>query len=164
MSDRRFRYLIALGGNVPHVRHGNPTSVLRAAIAELSARGQDVIAASRIVRSRPIGPSRRQYANGAVLLASEHEPPEMLELLKGLERDFDRSSRGRRWSARTLDCDIILWSGGAWGAPGLTIPHPEFRTRSFVLEPSAEIARRWRDPLTSLTIGQLLFRHRRQCA
>jgi 2-amino-4-hydroxy-6-hydroxymethyldihydropteridine diphosphokinase len=60
-----------------------------------------------------------------------------------------------------LDLDIILWSEGSWAGPELIVPHPEFRRRFFVLEPLAEIAPRWRDPLTGLTIRQLLARLRR---
>jgi 2-amino-4-hydroxy-6-hydroxymethyldihydropteridine diphosphokinase len=57
-----------------------------------------------------------------------------------------------------LDLDIVLWSGGAWASPGLTIPHPRFRTRQFVLGPAASIAPTWRDPLSGLTLRQLAYR------
>ena len=55
---------------------------------------------------------------------------------------------------------MILWSGGAFSGPGLTVPHPLFRTRDFVLVPAAAIAPRWRDPITGLTVRQLRFRLR----
>jgi 2-amino-4-hydroxy-6-hydroxymethyldihydropteridine diphosphokinase len=35
------------------------------------------------------------------------------------------------------------------------VPHVAFRTRDFVLRPLAQIAPRWRDPLTARTIRQL---------
>jgi 2-amino-4-hydroxy-6-hydroxymethyldihydropteridine diphosphokinase len=57
-----------------------------------------------------------------------------------------------------LDLDIILWSGGAWREPGLLVPHAEFRGRHFVLEPIAELAPRWRDPITGASMRQLLHR------
>jgi 2-amino-4-hydroxy-6-hydroxymethyldihydropteridine diphosphokinase len=39
--------------------------------------------------------------------------------------------------------------------PGLTVPHPRFRERRFVLEPLAEIAPDWVDPVTRNTVAEL---------
>ena len=156
------RYLIALGGNVRHPRHGAPPAVLRAALQALDGeKGIRLKAASRIVASAPVGPSRRRYANAAAIVRSKLDPPELLVQLQGIEQGFGRRRLGQRWGARTLDLDIVLWSGGAWATPGLTIPHPAFRTRSFVLAPALAIARGWRDPLTGLTIAHLAARLRR---
>jgi 2-amino-4-hydroxy-6-hydroxymethyldihydropteridine diphosphokinase len=55
-----------------------------------------------------------------------------------------------------LDLDIILWSGGCWEGGGLIVPHPAFRERRFVLEPLAELAPTWRDPISGATMRQLL--------
>ena len=74
-----------------------------------------------------------------------------------MERAFGRRA-GRKWGPRVLDVDIVLWSGGAWAEAGLVVPHPEMRARRFVLEPLAEIAPAWRDPITGATVRQLLFR------
>ena len=60
-----------------------------------------------------------------------------------------------RWGARVLDCDIVLWDGGAWSSPRLTIPHSQFRSRAFVLAPAMAIAGDWRDPLGGLTLRHL---------
>jgi 2-amino-4-hydroxy-6-hydroxymethyldihydropteridine diphosphokinase len=93
-----------------------------------------------------------------MLVASALAPPDMLALLQAVEREFGRKRRGQRWRARTLDLDIVLWSGGIWVSPDLAIPHPAFRERAFVLTPAALIAPRWRDPLTGLTLRQLAAR------
>ena len=152
-------YLIALGGNVRHPRYGAPPKVLRAALKALDDEtGLRLKAASRIVASAPLGPSRRRYANAAAIVRSKLDPPTLLARLQAIEHQFARRRRGRRWGARTLDLDIVLWSGGAWASPGLTIPHPAFRTRGFVLAPALAIARGWRDPLTGLTIAHLAAR------
>lgn len=156
------RYLIALGSNVRHPRHGAPPQVLRAALLALDGeKGFRLEAASRIVASAPLGPSRRRYANAAAIVRSKLDPPALLARLGKIEDRFARRRRGLRWGARTLDLDIVLWSGGAWTSPGLTIPHPAFRTRGFVLAPALAIARDWRDPLTGLTIAHLAARLRR---
>lgn len=152
------RYLIALGSNVRHHRHGPPPAVLRAALAELAREeGLAVEQASPVIATAPLGPSRRRYANAAAILATDLPPDALLRRLKAVERRFGRRP-GRRWAARVLDLDLVLWEGGAWSSPGLTVPHVAFRQRRFVLAPAAAIAPHWRDPLTGRTLRQLLGR------
>ncbi len=88
-------------------------------------------------------------------------PPCLLAHLQEIENRFGRR-RYRRWSARTLDLDIILWSGGIWSNAGLSIPHIAFRQRNFVLAPLSAIAPDWRDPVQRLTIKHLAIRLRRR--
>ena len=149
------RYLIALGSNQRHHRHGPPARVLRAALAALELNGIAVTAASPIMASAPLGPSLRRYANGAAVVTTKLAPQALLAALKDIEARFGRRSGGRRWSSRVLDLDIVLWSGGAFGSAELIVPHPEFRRRDFVLAPALAIVPEWRDPLIHLSIRQL---------
>lgn len=142
-------YAIALGANQPG-RHGRPADEVRAAIRALDK----VVAASPIIVTAPLGPSIRAFANAAAIIASDEPPPAVLARLKAIERCFGRR-RGRRWGARVIDLDIVLWSGGRWRSPGLTVPHAAFRTRGFVLHPLATIASDWRDPVTGRRIRHL---------
>lgn len=151
-------YLVALGSNMPHHRHGGPERVLLSATAVLEEAGIAVEAVSHVITTRPLGPSRRSYANGAAVIATQFEPPELLETLKRIEREFGRKWGGRRWACRVLDIDIVLWSEGCWASQGLIVPHVLFRQREFVLRPAAEVAPDWRDPVSGLTIRQLLVR------
>ncbi|MEO6092653.1 MAG: 2-amino-4-hydroxy-6-hydroxymethyldihydropteridine diphosphokinase [Novosphingobium sp.] len=155
------RYLVALGSNVRHPRHGRPEGVLRAAFAALDRDGLSLEAVSPIIASAPLGPSRRRYANAAAIVRSDLAPPAALGRLHRIEHAFGRRRRGARWGARVLDLDIILWEGGTWSSDGLTIPHIAFRTRAFVLNPAARIAGCWRDPLTGLTLRHLRARGRK---
>ena len=154
----RQRYLIALGSNVRHHRHGLPEAVLAAALTELTQRGLTVLRAAPILRSAAVGPSLRRYANGAALIETGLDPAALLAALKSIERGFGRRSGGQRWTSRVLDLDIVLWSGGPWASADLFVPHPLFRARQFVLKPAAAIAPDWRDPLTGLTLRQLAAR------
>ena len=149
------RYLIALGSNRRHRRHGPPEAVIRAAFAALDRKGLKLKNASPIVASAPLGPSRRRYANAAAVVRTKLSPDDLLEHLKAVERRFGRRPGGGRWQARVLDLDIVLWSGGPWASPGLTVPHVAFRKRTFVLGPAKTIAPLWRDPLTGLRIRHL---------
>ena len=146
------RYLIALGSNVPHPHHGPPPHVLRAALTALDLCALPVIAAAPIMASAPIGPSRRRYANSAALIETPLSPIALLDRLQAIETVFGRTRQGQRWRARTLDLDIVLWSGGAHHTKRLTIPHPQYAARAFVLTPASKIAPNWRDPKTGLCV------------
>jgi len=142
-------YAIGIGSN-RRSRHGAPADAVRAAIAAIGG----TIAVSPIIASDPLGPSIRRFANGAVLIASDEAPPALLARLKAIERGFGRR-RGRRWGARVIDLDILLWSAGRWRERGLIVPHAALAQRAFVLGPLAAIAPRWRDPVSGRTIRQL---------
>jgi 2-amino-4-hydroxy-6-hydroxymethyldihydropteridine diphosphokinase len=145
-------YAIALGSN-RRSRHGSPARTLRAALARL-----DGVQAVSAIRGTPaLGPAGRGFANAVAILESRLAPDALLAQLKAMERAFGRRP-GRRWGPRVLDLDIILWSGGAWGGPGPIVPHPEYRKRAFVLQPLAELAPAWRDPISGATVRQLLAR------
>jgi 2-amino-4-hydroxy-6-hydroxymethyldihydropteridine diphosphokinase len=154
----RTTYLIALGSNQPHARFGAPRQIIEAALDQLDL---PVLARSRVMASRPVGPSKRAYANAAALIETAMMPPELLDHLKVLEAHFGRVGGGQRWRSRVLDLDIVLWSGGMWEEPALQIPHPQFRNRDFVLKPLVEIAPGWRDPVTGYSTAHLRARLKR---
>jgi 2-amino-4-hydroxy-6-hydroxymethyldihydropteridine diphosphokinase len=88
------RYLIALGSNVRHPRHGAPREVLRAAARALDSAGMDLEALSPIIASAPLGPSRRRYANACALVSSPLAPAALLSRLQSIEHTFGRVRRG----------------------------------------------------------------------
>lgn len=150
-------YAIGLGSNRRHARFGDPRQILLAALAALEAEDIEPVDVSPVIASNPVGPSRRRFANAVALVASPLDPPEMLGRLQAIEAEFGRRM-GQRWGARTLDLDILLWSGGAWSNAALTIPHPALEQRAFVLGPLRAIAPEWRHPLSAQTIRQLAAR------
>ena len=151
-------YGIALGSNQSRSRLLTPGALVEQAMEELSRPPFRLIARSPIIHTPPLGPSRRRYANAAILIETEALAPDaLLARLKQMERAAGRQTR-QRWGARPLDLDIILWSGGKWVSRGLTVPHAAFRERAFVLAPLARIAPRWRDPESGHCVAHLLAR------
>jgi 2-amino-4-hydroxy-6-hydroxymethyldihydropteridine diphosphokinase len=145
-------YLVALGSNRRHHLYGDPRGVVLAAMEELAAFGT-VIARSPVIATPAMGAARRRFANAALVLESELDPPALLAACKHTERTFGRR-RGQRWGDRVLDCDIILWSGGMWQSKALTIPHAAFAERRFVLDPARMISPGWRASVPALTLSQ----------
>jgi 2-amino-4-hydroxy-6-hydroxymethyldihydropteridine diphosphokinase len=129
---------------------------LEQAVAALETDEIDVFAVSPIIGSVALSPAQRRYANAAAIVSTSLAPPALLDRLQQIESHFGRDRRGQRWQPRTLDLDIILWSGGLWvsDAPPLAIPHPAFRQRNFVVAPATAIAPDWRDPVSNLSVRQ----------
>ena len=153
-------YAIAIGSNRPHGRIGRPPQVVEAAIARLD-RDFDLFDASPIILNAAHGGAGRDFANAVALIESDRDPPDMLRQLKTIEREFGRR-RGRRWGPRVLDLDLVLWSGGKFRSRGLTIPHSQLASRSFVLGPLAAVAPSWQ--VGSLSVRHLAYRLSRQAA
>lgn len=152
-------YLIALGSNLRHPLIGRPRDILAHAIEALELPDIDVFDVAPVMTSRPVGPAQRDFANSAALILSPLMPPQLLARLQSIEAHFGRRRRGgAHGRPRMLDLDIILWDSGFWADSEVTLPHPKFREREFVLRPAAQIAPQMRDPVTGLTIKQLTFR------
>lgn len=161
-------YAIALGSNRRHGRHGSPERLIVAALGALRDSGVKVLATSPTIRTSAWGPAGRSFANAAAIVASPLDPPELLALLKAIERAFGRRP-GRRWGQRVLDLDILLWTEGRWppfprpAAPGrLSVPHRGLASRPFVLDPLLAIAPAWRDARSGFSIRQLHARLKRR--
>ena len=151
MPQANYLYAIAIGSNRRHGRHGRPAQVVAAAIERLE-RDFSLFDAAPILLNHAHGPAGRDFANSVALIETSAEPPELLRLLKVIERDFGRRG-GKRWGPRVIDLDIALWSGGRFASRTLEVPHPELERRPFVLVPLAAVAPGW--PLG----GALTARH-----
>ncbi len=99
----------------------------------------DVLAISPVYETAPVGgPAQPDYLN-AVLVAETGLRP--LELLGAAHRIEAESGRVRdvRFGPRTLDVDVISYSGELSRDPVLTLPHPRAHERAFVLAPWFDI-------------------------
>jgi len=144
---------IALGSNL-----GDRDSHLDFAIARLSPLLTDLRASPRhdtepvdVVGDQP------RYLNAAVVGRTTLNAVDLLAALQAIEQ-----ARGRERpypnAPRTLDLDLVLYGNAVLSAPALVVPHPRFRERRFVLAPLAEIAPDLVDPVTGLTVRELLER------
>lgn len=162
MSDAtRHIYAIAIGTNRAARGMRRAAEIIAAALSDLEARGIAVIRRSETKTTAPVGPARRRFGNAAAVVATALGPAELLCELKSIERSFGRSP-GRRWGDRSLDLDIILWSGGRFRRRHLIIPHRLWQQRRFVADPLASIAADWRDPVSHGSVRQIASRLRKR--
>jgi 2-amino-4-hydroxy-6-hydroxymethyldihydropteridine diphosphokinase len=140
--DGEARAYVGLGGNL-----GDRLATLRSAVRALGELPSTrVVEASAVYETRPVGPSTEPFLNAAVELRTQLSPEALLEALLGIEAQHGRERR-RRWDARTLDLDLLLYlraTGTGWEpvrmhVDGLTLPHPRLAERDFVLVPLRDL-------------------------
>lgn len=150
------RVAISLGSNL-----GNRRAHLEYAVHALS-RDLANLLISPFVETEPVGvePGQPAYLNAAVAGNTRLGARALLDRLLEIERERGRE-RPYALAPRTLDLDLILYGDAIVDEAGLAIPHPRFRDRVFVLAPLAAIAPDMRDPVSGLTVRQLLGERRR---
>ena len=94
------------------------------------------------------------FLNAAATGQTDLSPQALLGVLQAIERERGRQ-RPFRNAPRTLDLDLILYGDAVVETAGLTLPHPRFRDRAFVLAPLAEVAPALVDPITGLSVAAL---------
>lgn len=130
--------LLALGGNV-----GNSRAILGRAI-NLLCDGEEVrlTARSSDYRTPPWGfKYQPHFVNLAIAVETTLNPHELLARAQDIELRLGRDrAHEKRNGPRTADIDIIAYDDVTLSEPNLTLPHPRFFERAFVLVPLAEIA------------------------
>ncbi len=146
------RVAVALGSNV-----GDRRAHLDYAVSKLRIFLGN-LTVSRYYDTVPVGVSGPQplILNAAAVGESTMSARALLEELLAIEQERGRE-RPYANAPRTLDLDLILFGETVLDEPGLTVPHPRFRARRFVLEPLAEIAPALVDPVSRRTVGDLLL-------
>jgi dihydroneopterin aldolase / 2-amino-4-hydroxy-6-hydroxymethyldihydropteridine diphosphokinase len=126
------RAIVALGSNL-----GDRKGYLRFAVRELGG----VITQSEVFETDPVGGPDDQgaYLNMVVAIDTPLDPFAFLRRCQHVEASALRQ-RVVRWGPRTLDVDILFYDDVTMSSPELTIPHPMYAERRFVLAPLAEVA------------------------
>lgn len=126
---------IALGANL-----GDARATVARAVRDLRVLPQTrVQAVSRLYRTAPheaIGPD---FINAVVKVMTDLTAPALLQALQSLEQAAGRE-RPYRHAPRTLDLDLLFYGDARIDSPALTVPHPRWRERAFVLHPLADVA------------------------
>lgn len=132
MSTPAVRTFLSLGSNL-----GDRRRLLSQAVDSLP----DVVAVSPVYETDPVGGPGGQgaYLNLVVELHTAIAPRALLSICHRIEANAERV-RAERWGPRTLDVDIIWMDGIEVDDESLTIPHPRWKERRFVLAPLRDLA------------------------
>ena len=144
------RTAVALGSNQGdrHAHLAYAVSRLRTLLSELRV--------SSFFETEPadVEPQPR-FLNGVAVGQCSADPAVLMVSLFAIECARGRI-RPHRGAPRTLDLDLILMGDLVVEDEHLQIPHPRFRCRRFVLEPMVEVAPELVDPVSGLSMRELL--------
>ncbi len=144
---------IGVGSNLGNKKENFLEALLR--VAKLP--DTRIIKESSLYESEPIGDAKEWYVNGAIEIETKFKPDMLLKKFKNIERAMGRKKVKKRWGARIIDLDILLYDAAIVKKKSLRIPHPEMPSRKFVLLPLSEIAPQVIHPELGVTISELLI-------
>ena len=131
-SDRRepVSACVALGANL-----GEAVATLRQVLADIAALPHtQLLQASPFLSSAPLDADGPTYVNAVVRLETRLNAVELLQALQDLERSAGRT-RDYRHAPRTLDLDLLFYGDAHMQSEFLSLPHPRWTQRAFVLLP-----------------------------
>ena len=132
MSRVPLHYILGLGSNL-----GERAELLAQAITRLRALpGAQILAISEAVDSDPVGyADQPNFLNLCLAIVCDKNPDELLAETLEIERKLGRERTTNRNGPRTLDIDLLFYEGCAWDSPSVTLPHPRWSSRGFVILP-----------------------------
>lgn len=129
---------IGVGSNL-----AQPLQQIHSALTLLAEHADlEMIESAAIYQTPALGDaSQPDYHNTVVRITTALEPLQLLDCLQEIEQQRGRiRSPGRRWEARTIDLDMLLYGEELIQYPRLVVPHAEMLKRDFVMIPLLEIA------------------------
>jgi 2-amino-4-hydroxy-6-hydroxymethyldihydropteridine diphosphokinase len=140
---------LALGSNV-----GNSKAYISEAIEHLRDGVADIKIAP-VYRSKAIGyTDQADFLNTALRCNTRFDPNTLLNIIKSVEQNMGRIDRFR-WGPREIDVDIIFYGDRIINTEQLSVPHPRFQERGFVLKPLIDLNPSLTDPITHMNVEEL---------
>ena len=126
--------VVALGANL-----GDRLATLREAVRRIGDF-TEVVAASRVYETAPVGGPGPDYLNAAILIMWSGTAIELLDRLQAIELDLGRvRSPDERNAPRTIDLDILWIENTRIASERLVVPHPRLMERAFALRPLLDV-------------------------
>ena len=129
------KYIIGIGTNI-----GDRKKNIDSAIEALKLVPKtEVLRTSKVYETEPVGYEEQDsFYNACAEIESELEPNEILGVCLGIEAGFGRIREFKN-GPRILDLDVIFAESESVNTKNLTVPHPRYNERRFVLIPLLEL-------------------------
>ena len=136
ISIKKHTVYIALGSNI-----GDKSKNLSSAIEEINTLIGEVTEVSSFFENEPQGfKSDNIFVNACIICKTNLNPLATLKELKNIEKKMGRKKNNGVYKDRIIDLDIIFFDKLIYNSDKLTIPHKEYKNRSFVLIPLKELS------------------------
>jgi 2-amino-4-hydroxy-6-hydroxymethyldihydropteridine diphosphokinase len=126
---------IALGSNI------DPQNNIPSALLALKTY-LPITAISNFYKTRAVSRTKQpDFFNGVVKIQTGRSPREIkFNILRNIEQRFGRVRSADKFTARTIDLDMILYGSLVVNEPDLHLPDPSIRIYPFVAIPLLELA------------------------
>lgn len=142
---------LILGGN-----QGDRDEIISKAIDLVTSKiGQKMGSSSRY-ESESWGFESEPFLNQVIVLETTLTPFEILRQCHQIENQLGRIRMTDCYEARTIDIDLLYYDSLVVRSENLILPHPRIALRRFVLVPLAEVAPDLADPVTGLSVREML--------
>jgi 2-amino-4-hydroxy-6-hydroxymethyldihydropteridine diphosphokinase len=142
------KVFLSLGSNIHRERY------ITSALDGLLERFGN-IKCSRVYESEAVGFDGDHFYNLVVAIETALPVGELSKALRQLEEENDRDRGAPRFSARTLDVDILSYDQRKGVVDGIALPREEILLNAFVLKPLAELAPTCCHPVEGKTYAAL---------
>jgi 2-amino-4-hydroxy-6-hydroxymethyldihydropteridine diphosphokinase len=144
--------IISLGSNL-----GDLEGNLNSAVQMLLKSGYEIVACSCVYETEAIGfASENKFYNAIVAVNTIKEAEEVLHDLLQIEKLLGRTRVTKGYIDRIIDLDLIDYSKVCKSDEVLTLPHPRYRERLFVLVPLRDVQPDWVDLSTGVGIDEMI--------
>ncbi len=142
---------VGLGSNI-----GDREANIRQALDQLQTDDLRLLRLSSLYETEPMGLREQPwFLNQVAEFETGLAPHQLLERTRRIEDALGRKREVTN-GPRTIDIDILLHGDAIVNTPELTVPHPRYRERRFVLEPLLELNSTLKDPETGLAVSEML--------
>jgi len=142
---------LGFGSNI-----GDREANIRRALEQLQTVDLRLLRVSSLYETEPMGfHDQPWFLNQVAEFVTELLPLQLLQRIQNVEKKLGRKREVVN-GPRTIDIDILLFGDVVMKTAELTLPHPRYRERRFVLEPLLELNPALQDTETRQPLSAIL--------